>query len=107
MRFLFRLIKYIFIAVISLSVLTGVALGGLVYYLVVIDPGPEMNEQHISSILGRESPVFYNNGLDKIGVLFQDAHRQYITYDNIIWNRYRISVKEIVSSFHALSRRNC
>ena len=30
-----------------------------------------------------ESPVYYNDGQNKIGVFFQEAHRQYIQYEEI------------------------
>ncbi len=56
---------------------------GILYHLVVKAPCPEMDEAYIESILGRESPVYYRNGEEKIGVLFQDYHRQYLYYDQI------------------------
>ncbi len=56
---------------------------GGVYYLVVKVPCPEMDEAYIESILGRESPVYYRDGRNKIGVLFQEIHRQYLYYDQI------------------------
>jgi len=62
--------------------LAGAAAGGL-YYLVVLHPGEEISQENIQSILGRESPVYYRDGQEKIGVLFQTYHRQYLRYDQI------------------------
>ncbi len=49
----------------------------------VVNPGPEMEQDYIESILGRESPVYYRDGQEKMGVLFQDTHRQYLSYGQI------------------------
>lgn len=53
------------------------------YVLVVLDPGPEIEIGNIQAILGQESPVFYNDGVTKLGVFFDDAHRQYVKYEAI------------------------
>lgn len=42
-----------------------------------------MTPENISSILGRESPVYYRDGKEKLGVLFEDIHRQYLKYDQL------------------------
>ncbi|MCW5213604.1 transglycosylase domain-containing protein, partial [Desulfobulbus sp. TB] len=42
-----------------------------------------MTPENISSILGRESPVYYRDGKEKLGVLFEDIHRQYLKYDQV------------------------
>lgn len=75
--------KYLLIVGFSAAFLGAALIGGLLYYLVVLNPGPEMDAGYIASILGRESPVFYSNGTDKIGVLFEDQHRQYLPYNQI------------------------
>ena len=78
-----RFFKYLFFLVIFIAILAAaVGVGGL-YHLVVKAPCPEMDEAYIESILGRESPVYYRDGENKIGVLFQDFHRQYLYYDQI------------------------
>ncbi len=78
-----RFFKYLFFFFLILGLLFTAVAGGGLYYLVVINPGPEIEEANIEAILGRESPVFYNDGREKIGVLFQDFHRQYLVYDRI------------------------
>jgi len=53
------------------------------FWLVVFSPGEEINQSNIEKILSMESPVYYNDGQNKIGVFFQEAHRQYIHYEEI------------------------
>ncbi|WP_051309924.1 transglycosylase domain-containing protein [Desulfogranum japonicum] len=80
MRKFFKYTLWFFFILFLLAAIT--AAGGL-YYLVVVEPGPEIEEEYINSILGRESPVFYRDGETKIGVLFEDYHRQYVPFDSI------------------------
>ncbi|MBU0676242.1 MAG: transglycosylase domain-containing protein [Proteobacteria bacterium] len=60
--------------------LTGVLLFA---WLVVFAPGDEIRQESIEKILGVESPVYYRNGIDKMGVFFETDHRQYIPYERI------------------------
>ncbi len=78
-----RFIKYSVFIFFVLAVLAVAVTAGGLYYLVVKHPGPEIEEENIASILGRESPVFYRDGEEKLGVLFQGIHRQYLLYDSI------------------------
>ncbi len=78
-----RFFKYLAITLVFLALLGLAGAGAALYYLVVVNPGPEIEEANIAKILGRESPVFYRDGKEKIGVLFQGVHRQYLTYDQI------------------------
>jgi membrane peptidoglycan carboxypeptidase len=78
-----RFFKYLFFFILFLAVLATAGAVGVVYHLVVKAPSPEMDEAYIESILGRESPVYYRDGQEKIGVLFQDFHRQYLDYEQI------------------------
>lgn len=83
MRRFFRFILKIFFFFSFLGLLIAAGTLGWVYYLVTEVPCPEMSAENISSILGRESPVYYRDGKEKIGVLFEDIHRQYLQYDQI------------------------
>ncbi len=56
---------------------------GAFFWLVVFNPGDEILQGNIEKILSMESPVYYSDGENKIGVFFKDAHRQYIRYDEI------------------------
>ena len=77
------MIKKIFIALIILALLGAAAAGGLLYWFVVLEPGEEISEEHIRSILGRESPVFYSDGVTPLGAFFSEARRQYVDYEDI------------------------
>ncbi|MEW6518380.1 MAG: transglycosylase domain-containing protein [Thermodesulfobacteriota bacterium] len=52
-------------------------------WLVVYHPGEAIRQENIEKSLARESPVFCRDGVTKIGVFFQDAHRQYVSYDQL------------------------
>ncbi len=68
---------------IALGVIAAGALLGLVYWLVVVEPGEEIRQDNIRRILGKESQVYYSDGTTKLGVFFDTAHRQYVTYEEI------------------------
>jgi membrane peptidoglycan carboxypeptidase len=59
---------------------------GTFFWLVVFNPGDEILQENIEKILSMESPVYYSDGENKIGVFFKDAHRQYISYEEIPQN---------------------
>ena len=80
---MFRFFKYLFLLCLIVTVLGVSAIGAGLYYLVVVNPGPEIKEENIARILARESHVFYSDGTERIGILFQDYHRKYLTIDQI------------------------
>ncbi|MHB8790879.1 MAG: transglycosylase domain-containing protein [Desulfobulbaceae bacterium] len=80
---MWRFFKKLVVFLIILAFLVAGATVGLLYWLVAVEPGEEIAQENIEKILGRESPVFYRDGREKIGVLFQEAHRQYLTYDQL------------------------
>ncbi|WP_417913976.1 transglycosylase domain-containing protein [Candidatus Electronema sp. JM] len=65
------------------GLLAAIAVLGWVWWQVVNVPCPEIEPERIASILGRESPVYYRDGQEKIGVLFEDIHRQYLSYEQL------------------------
>ena len=77
---MFRKIIY-FLFFLAIAVAGGVA--GGVYWLVVINPGEEIKQENITAILGKESPVYYSDGETRLGVFFDDAHRQYVAFSEI------------------------
>ncbi len=77
------MIKKLFYTAVILFLLAGLGAAATVYWLVAIEPGDEISEENIRGILGRESPVFYNDGVVPLGVFFADAHRKYINYEDI------------------------
>ena len=52
-------------------------------WVVAVEPGEEILAKNIYGILSRESHVFYSDGKTKLGVFFDTAHRQYVTYAEI------------------------
>ncbi|MCL7488354.1 MAG: transglycosylase domain-containing protein [Desulfobulbaceae bacterium] len=78
-----RLCKKLFVLLLFFAFFAVAGAGAILYWVVVVDPGPEIEPSYIEGILGRESPVFYRDGVGKIGVLFHEAHRQYIPFQQI------------------------
>ncbi len=68
---------------ITLTVLACAAGGSVFYWFIVLHPGPEIKRENIRRILGKESPVFYSDGTTRLGVFFDEAHRQYVSYGDI------------------------
>lgn len=80
---MWRIVIKLVVFLLILAFLAAGAAGGWLYWLVAVEPGKEIEQANIENILGRESPVFYRDGKEKVGVLFQEAHRQYLPYDQI------------------------
>ncbi|PIE64970.1 MAG: glycosyl transferase family 51 [Desulfobacterales bacterium] len=77
------MIKKLFITFFIFGLLSAAVLGGFLYWTVVLEPGDEITEENIRGILGKESPVYYHDGVSPLGVFFADAHRQYVEYQQI------------------------
>jgi membrane peptidoglycan carboxypeptidase len=77
------MLKKFFYAITLFTGLTLILVVCSFFWLVVFYPGEEINQNNIEKILSMESPVYYSDGQNKIGVFFQEAHRQYIQYDEI------------------------
>ena len=73
-------IFYFITALFGLAIAVGFS---AYFWLIVLNPGDEIDQANIEKILSMESPVYYRDGQNKIGVFFQEAHRQYIQYDEI------------------------
>ena len=67
----------------ALLVTTVFCVAGLLYWVIVLEPGEEIKIENIHRILGKESHVFYNDGKTRLGVFFDKAHRQYVPYNEI------------------------
>ena len=61
----------------------AIGLCAVLYVLIVLMPGKEIGPENIQRILSIESPVYYRDGVQKIGVFFQEQHRQYVPYEEI------------------------
>ena len=77
---MFKKIVLFFFSFLFLSLL---AIWGVLHWLVVLHPGKEISIENIQSILGKESPVLYSDGYTPLGVFFDDAHRKYVTWEQI------------------------
>ena len=80
---MFTFLRYCFVSLLLFLIIAVAICAGGIYYLVVVNPGPEIEESSINDILGRESPVFYRDGQTKLGILFEGIHRQYLSYNEL------------------------
>lgn len=65
----------------GLAVLAFVVVVVLYQQHVVNNPGPHLERSHIQAIIAQESPVYYRDGVTRIGVFFEDEHREYVPWD--------------------------
>ncbi len=75
--------KKIFYLSVFLILIAGLGVGWGVYWFVVLHPGKEIESANIQRILGKETPVFFSDGSTRLGVFFDQAHRQYVEYKQI------------------------
>jgi len=75
--------KKLFFLLIFLLLVGGGGAGWCYYWFIVLHPGVEVEPDNIQRILGRETPVFYSDGTTRLGVFFDQAHRQYVNYEEI------------------------
>jgi membrane peptidoglycan carboxypeptidase len=80
------MLKKIFLFVTITSFIFVASVSGYLYWFVVVEPGDEIKTENIHKILGKESHVFYSDGKTKLGVFFDTAHRQYVSYLDIPQN---------------------
>lgn len=70
-----------------LCIFVGIVLGAGLFFayqqLILRAPASEMDPSQIERILGRESPVFYRDGQQRVGVFFDAQHRRYVAYEQI------------------------
>ena len=77
------MIKKILLWTLGFLGLMGIGLAALSYWFISIYPRDEIGPETLKKLLGVESPVYFQDGVNKVGVIFQDSHRQYLTYDKI------------------------
>ncbi|MDF1615177.1 transglycosylase domain-containing protein [Desulfurivibrio dismutans] len=73
-------IFYIFVLAATACLLLGAV---TLFWLVVVSPGEAIKRGNIEKILAMESPVYYRDGIRRIGVFFEQAHRQYVHFEQI------------------------
>lgn len=68
----------------GLSGLMGASAVGMAYYRhVVAEPGDHLSPEHLRAVIAQESPVYYRDGVTRIGVFFDTEHRQYVGPDEL------------------------
>lgn len=50
---------------------------------VVANPGPHLERRHIRSVIAQESPVYYRDGITRVGVFFEAEHREYVPWEEL------------------------
>lgn len=69
----------------KLMVVTGLAaglgLGWAYHHYVVANPGEELERAYIMGVIAQESPVFFRDGTTRVGVFFEDEHRDFVPFD--------------------------
>jgi Membrane carboxypeptidase/penicillin-binding protein len=53
------------------------------FYFIIAQPGKDFTRKAIMDALSRETPVYYDDGKNLIGVFFENEHRIYIKYQDI------------------------
>jgi penicillin-binding protein 1A len=72
------------LAVVSLVVgSVGGAGAGWWYWDLVHHPGPELDRRHILGVIAEESPVYFRDGVTRLGVFFDDEHRELVAFDEL------------------------
>ncbi len=65
----------------------GVVAGGWLWSQyqehVVDNPGAHIERQNIYGVIVQESPVYYRDGETRIGVFFEDEHREFVSFDEL------------------------
>lgn len=77
------MIKKLFLWMLGLLVIMAIAIGAASYWFIFMYPGEEVGPESIKKLMGVESPVYFQDGVNKVGVIFQDSHRQYLPYAKI------------------------
>jgi len=55
----------------------------LYFYFIIVQPGKDFTRKAIMDALSRETPVYYDDGKNLIGVFFENEHRIYVKYQDI------------------------
>lgn len=77
------MIRRLLLWAVSIAGVFAAAVSALAYWFIAIDQGGDIGPESLKKLLGVESPVLYQDGQNKVGVIFQDAHRQYLSYAKI------------------------
>lgn len=93
------MLKKIIFFFLFVGIIAAAGIGGALYWYIVVEPGEEIKIENIRSILGKESNVYYSDGKTKLGVFFDETHRQYVYYNEIPQNFVNALVASEDSTF--------
>lgn len=65
------------------GLLAAVGVGGSYYYYVVANPGPHLARENIEAVISQDSPVYYRDGTTRLGVFFEDEHRESLAFEEL------------------------
>lgn len=74
--------RIFYYAIIPCGLLLSAA-AALLAWLVIWSPGEAIRQENIEGLLAMETPVYYRDGQQKVGVFFEQAHRQYISFEKV------------------------
>lgn len=77
------MLKKIFLSLAILLLFGSLLLGAAFAWLVIISPGDDIRRDNIEKILAIESPVYYRDGIRRVGVFFEQTHRQYLPFQRM------------------------
>ncbi|MEN0068171.1 MAG: biosynthetic peptidoglycan transglycosylase, partial [Myxococcota bacterium] len=70
--------------IVGIGTVVAIVVGVVLYQnYVVLNPGPHVERDHIRSIIAQESPVYYADGSTRVGVFFDEEHRQYTSFEEL------------------------
>ena len=78
-----KILLFLVKCVVSLVLLLVAGLVGSYYWWVVKNPAEAVRPENITKILSMESPVYYSDATHKIGIFFEESHRQYVPFRKI------------------------
>ena len=73
-----RIWRPIALALLLLTLLGVGALSAAYYFFIVKHPGEAFQKERIMQRIAVETPVFYRDGKEKVGVFFNETHRKYL-----------------------------
>lgn len=68
---------------VGLGGVCGASAGYAYHHYIVSQPGEHLSSDYIYSVIDQESPVFYSDQKTRIGVFFEDEHRNFVAFDRL------------------------
>lgn len=83
--------------------IAGAVLAGLYHHHVVRVPGDHLAPEAVRSVVVQESPVYYADGVTRVGVFFEDEHRDYVAFEDlpVAWTAAVVAAEDASFWTHA------